>query len=185
MRKSLIQITYLFVSLIMSSSVSAQNQDIENTVINSTEEYSANTITFGPDVTIGTLGDVLIKTNTLAVKPEFVLLAGGKMQVISGGVLVGLDNEENNSPDDYDLSQNFPNPFNPTTMINYQLPVNNDVNLSIFNMLGQRVATLVKEYQQAGMYNITFDGAGLSSGVYFYRISAGSYSKIRKMTLIK
>ena len=93
-------------------------------------------------------------------------------------------------PDSYALSQNYPNPFNPTTEIAFDLPAAVKVNLSIFNVLGQRVVTLVDERLDAGNHTVTWNstnsgGNTVSSGIYFYRISAGSFSESRKMMLLK
>ncbi len=85
----------------------------------------------------------------------------------------------------YNLYQNYPNPFNPTTTIKYQLPVKSEVELEIFNILGQRVAKLVDMEQQAGFYQIPFNAETLSSGIYFYRINAGTFVKCCKMLLLR
>jgi hypothetical protein len=88
-------------------------------------------------------------------------------------------------PTSYVLQQNMPNPFNPSTMINYELPEAAHVTLKVFNMLGQEVATLVDGMEDAGYKTARFDGSNLSSGVYFYRITAGAFSDIKKMILVK
>jgi hypothetical protein len=88
-------------------------------------------------------------------------------------------------PNHFRLLQNYPNPFNPTTTITYDLPSQSDVNLSVYNILGEKVATLVNEVKQAGRHKVIFNGAGLSSGIYLYKIQAGSYVTTRKMLLIK
>jgi hypothetical protein len=88
-------------------------------------------------------------------------------------------------PRDYDLAQNFPNPFNPSTVIGYALPVKSHVLLTVHNLLGQVVATIVNGDQDAGFHQIRFDAVGLASGVYLYRIEAGKFVQTRKLTLIR
>jgi hypothetical protein len=88
-------------------------------------------------------------------------------------------------PNTYQLKQNYPNPFNPKTMINYQLPITNYVELSIYNLLGQKVATLVNERQQAGYHQIEWDAGRYSSGVYYYRMVAGDFHDVKKMILVR
>ena len=89
------------------------------------------------------------------------------------------------TPTIFALAQNYPNPFNPTTTIRYTLPQRSHVKLSVFNTLGQQVATFVNEYQSEGYHDVAIDGALLSSGVYFYRIDAGEYTATKKMLLLK
>ena len=98
---------------------------------------------------------------------------------------ITVDNEEVEQPLSFKLSQNYPNPFNPTTMINYELANASDVKLEIFDMLGRKVQTLVNTRKTAGIHNAIFDASALSSGIYIYRLQAGSYLKTRKMMLIK
>ncbi|MDP2303938.1 MAG: T9SS type A sorting domain-containing protein [Ignavibacteria bacterium] len=88
-------------------------------------------------------------------------------------------------PVEFLLQQNYPNPFNPETVINYQLPVSGNVSLKVFDMLGREVATIVNEVQKAGTYDVSFNGKDLTSGVYFFRLQAGDFIKINKMTLMK
>ncbi len=88
-------------------------------------------------------------------------------------------------PADYKLEQNFPNPFNPVTTIQYQLPVDSKVILKVYDILGAEVTTLVNEEQQAGYRQVRFDASTLSSGVYIYRVIAGSYISTKKMILMK
>ena len=85
----------------------------------------------------------------------------------------------------YRLEQNFPNPFNPTTRIEYTIPHGGQVSLQVYNMLGQRVTDLVNEYQGAGKYSITWDAKDLPSGVYFYKIQSGVFNLTKKMLLVK
>ena len=88
-------------------------------------------------------------------------------------------------PKHFVLGQNYPNPFNPSTTIRYGLPNRSQVMLAVFNMLGQEVATLVNGNQEEGYHEVTFDGKNLSSGVYLYRIQAGSYVETRKLLLMR
>ncbi len=103
---------------------------------------------------------------------------------------VGVINEKTSLPLTFDLKQNYPNPFNPTTVISYQIPNNQMVNLEIYDALGQKVRTLVNSGQEAGFYNVEWDGkndfgASVTSGVYFYRIHTDSFIKVMKMMLLK
>jgi hypothetical protein len=92
----------------------------------------------------------------------------------------------NNLPKEYKLFQNYPNPFNPITKINYDLPKDSKVSLVIYDILGREIMRLINgEFKQAGSYIIDFNGSYLASGVYFYRIEAGSYIQVKKMLLIK
>ena len=88
-------------------------------------------------------------------------------------------------PTSFDLSQNYPNPFNPTTQINYSIPKNSFVTLKVYNVLGQEVATVFSGEQRAGNYIATFEANRFASGVYFYRLQAGSFSSVKKMILMK
>jgi hypothetical protein len=88
-------------------------------------------------------------------------------------------------PDKFSLGDNYPNPFNPTTTIEYALPKSTDVTLTVYNLLGREVATLVNSKQKAGNHQVKFDAGSLASGVYFYRIETPEFNKVRKMMLIK
>ena len=88
-------------------------------------------------------------------------------------------------PDNFKLFQNYPNPFNPKTIINYELPITNFVSVKVYNALGNEVTTLVNEKQNAGRYSVEFSGESLPSGVYFYKLNAGSYSETKRLVLLK
>jgi hypothetical protein len=85
----------------------------------------------------------------------------------------------------YSLSQNFPNPFNPSTVISFQLPVDGDVNLAVYDALGREVAVLVDEPMSAGAHSVTFDASHLASGVYIYVLTSGEVRLTHTMTLVK
>jgi translation initiation factor IF-1 len=99
--------------------------------------------------------------------------------------ILGIDWDGSDIPKEYSLVGNFPNPFNPTTTLMYGVPVDSKVKLEVFNMLGQLVAVLADEVKQTGYYTVTFGSQGLPSGVYFYRMTAGSFMQTKKMQLIK
>jgi hypothetical protein len=90
-----------------------------------------------------------------------------------------------NLPKEFDLRQNYPNPFNPFTLIKYDLPVGCQVRLDVYNVVGQRVATLVDGQQKAGYKTARWDAGSLSSGIYLYRLQAGDFVKTRQMVLLK
>ncbi len=86
---------------------------------------------------------------------------------------------------DFVLEQNYPNPFNPSTVIGYQLSVNSFVSLKVYDVLGNELVTLVDEYHEAGRHSFTFDASQLASGLYIYRLSAGSFVESKKMLFLK
>ncbi len=94
-------------------------------------------------------------------------------------------NVEVTAPAQFELSQNYPNPFNPSTTINFSIPQSSVVTLKVFNTLGQEVKTLINQNMESGIHSFSFDASELNSGIYFYKLDAGSYSEVRKMTLIK
>ncbi len=102
-----------------------------------------------------------------------------------GGIIVTDINESTDIPNEYSIEQNYPNPFNPTTTIRYALPKTSHVSIAIYNALGQKVTELVNEKMNAGRYQVNFDAAQLSSGIYFYSINAGNFRVTKKMLLLK
>jgi hypothetical protein len=103
----------------------------------------------------------------------------------TSGIVVDARGEEARVPETFELSQNYPNPFNPSTTIRYGLPSRSHVTLTVFNTLGQEVATIVQGEQEAGFHEAVFDASGLASGVYLYRMTAGSYVETRKLALVR
>jgi len=96
-----------------------------------------------------------------------------------------VDVNINGVPLKFGLAQNFPNPFNPSTKISYQIPVDGFVSIKVYDVIGREVASLVNEHKKAGSYDVTFDGSRLSSGVYLCKMSAAAYSRITKMIIAK
>ncbi|MBK7228525.1 MAG: T9SS type A sorting domain-containing protein [Ignavibacteriales bacterium] len=92
---------------------------------------------------------------------------------------------ENIELNNFELSQNYPNPFNPSTKISWQSPVNGHQTLKVYDILGNEIITLVDEYKSAGKYEVNFNASSLSSGVYLYKLQAGSFVATKKMIIIK
>lgn len=107
---------------------------------------------------------------------------------ISQGGYLGIreyDQGSTDLPNGFQLDQNYPNPFNPATTIRYRVPQTTDVKLTVYNALGQKVATLVNGIRQAGEYRVTWEAGDLPGGAYFYRLETGKTHITRKMVLIK
>ena len=100
-------------------------------------------------------------------------------------VVTGIEEETNLQPKEFSLNQNYPNPFNPSTCIQYQVSSISQVTLKVYDLLGNEVAVLVNEEQPAGTYEVEFSAEGLTSGIYFYQLQAGSLSETKKMILMK
>ena len=112
------------------------------------------------------------------------------LKISLGTAKVGVADSDAGLPMKFELSQNYPNPFNPTTTIKYSIPNNEIVKLTVYNVMGQRVAQLVNEKQVAGRYSVVWDatnskGINMTSGVYFFKIEAGSDIQVNKMMLLK
>ena len=106
------------------------------------------------------------------------------MQPVSA-LVNGVHRSGNELPKSFSLAQNYPDPFNPTTTIGYQLPKDSHVILKVYDVLGREVQTLVDAQESAGSHLVTFDGTRVASGVYYYRMEAGSFSAMRKFVLMK
>lgn len=91
----------------------------------------------------------------------------------------------NDVPKSLELYQNYPNPFNPSTKISFAVPNTGVVKLSVYNILGTEVATLINESLSPGIYSFNFDASSLNSGIYFYKLSMGNFTLTRKMTLLR
>jgi photosystem II stability/assembly factor-like uncharacterized protein len=110
---------------------------------------------------------------------------GTILKTTSGGVVLSLGKTIVTVPEGFCLFQNYPNPFNPRTGVRFQVPGVSDVNIAVYDILGREVAVLVHERKLPGSYEVTFDGSGLASGVYFYRLTAGTFAQTRKLVLLR
>lgn len=105
--------------------------------------------------------------------------------VVPFGITTGIQSTSSVVPERYELRQNYPNPFNPSTEISFSVPAAGQTTLKLYNSVGQEVSTLVNGQLQAGSYRVTLNATNLASGVYLYRLQAGTFSSVRKMVLLK
>jgi hypothetical protein len=139
------------------------------------------TIRFTPDSSRSFIDTLYIANNSFESPFKVPLSGDGTVT----GTLTGIRQVLTETPTVFSLAQNFPNPFNPTTTINYQLQKAGNVSLKVYDMLGREAATLVNEEKTAGYYSATFDASRLSSGTYMYRLHAGSFIEVKKLVLLK
>ncbi|MFW6347309.1 MAG: endo-1,4-beta-xylanase [Cyclonatronaceae bacterium] len=125
--------------------------------------------------------DAFLIRNSGEERPALVWLR----EYVENNTVVSIDDEPSEAPSGFKLHNNYPNPFNPTTQISYDIGNTSDVSIRVYDILGRQVQTLVDTRQTPGTYTLSFDASGLSSGIYFYRIQAGSFSDVKQMTLIK
>jgi len=142
---------------------------------------------------VNSSGLINAKFNAFSLPPlgakyvrEYVVEVNGHYFAGSGSMFSNMHKMQGQTPYTFKLGQNFPNPFNPTTKINYEIPNDSKVKLIIYDILGREVKKIVNdELKKAGRYVVDFDGTNLASGVYFYRIEAGNFVESKKMVLIK
>jgi hypothetical protein len=120
-----------------------------------------------------------------AVEGEVWAVGGSAVILHNNYSAVSVENPRSPVISNYELLQNHPNPFNPSTHIRFALPEESHVKLEIYNTLGERIATLVDEPRPTGYYTEQFDAAGLASGLYFYRLAAGDFVETKKLILLK
>lgn len=132
----------------------------------------------------------MVAIDSLSTRGRYYIVAatyGNSMflREVSGDDAVGIANLNSNIASGYLLKQNYPNPFNPTTKISFTLPVKSFVTIKVYDVNGKEIAELINQEKQAGENIVEFNGANLSSGVYYYKMSASDFSQVRKMILIK
>jgi len=117
----------------------------------------------------------------------YVYLADKNSLMIFQLTPVGVDDEAGNPaiPSSFHLEQNFPNPFNAKTAIDYQLPQSSRVRLEVFDLLGRKVVTLVDGKQEAGYWSVLWEASKVSSGIYFYKLTSGDFVEVKRMTVLK
>ncbi len=147
----------------------------------------------GSDTTIRVMNDVNYQEFVYTFNRQPVSLVfdpNNDIVLKQASLILGVANTMNELPGSYSLMQNYPNPFNPVTVIRYSIPQDSrremqDVKLVVYNGLGKEVMTLVNENQNAGNYEVTFDGNNLPSGIYIYKLEAGNFTETRSMVLLK
>ena len=158
------------------------------------KKYAANPVLVGSpgawDQDWADVGTVLLRGDTLHMWYDGYISPEATHQIKIGHatspfVDVAVDDPTSATPTSFALEQNYPNPFNPSTTIRYGLPLRSHVTLTVFNTLGQQVSQLVNGDMEAGYHEVQFDGRGLSSEVYVYRLQAGDYIVSKKMLMLK
>jgi hypothetical protein len=129
-------------------------------------------------------GDTL-PGSTVQVAAPMVVGVTAKYYHFSTDILFDGVNDDLLTVDNFSLDQNYPNPFNPSTKISYNLAERSNVTLTVYDVLGSEVASLVNTTQEAGVHSVTFDASALSSGLYIYKITAGNFTSSKKMMLLK
>ncbi len=132
--------------------------------------------------------DTIVDTIGLASITQafgYTVLEGSVINGTKYGVIDMVRYQDNEIPPTFSLSQNFPQPFNPITTIQFTLPHESHVTLKVYNLLGQEVQTLVNDTRTAGIYSVDFNAGKLSSGVYFYRLQAGGFVQTKKMIIVR
>ena len=171
-----------------------------------TNPYVFSIVISGSNIFTGTLHGVYLSTNdgnswvevnegwdyppqinSLGICGQYIFAVGNNYLWLRplSEMITEVKNIQTNSPTTFSLGQNYPNPFNPTTKIDYKIPTTGFVTLTVYDILGNQVTKLVNEEKPAGSYEVKFDGSGLSSGIYFYNLEAGSFTKTKKMIYLK
>lgn len=145
-----------------------------------------NTTDSGTTWTTMTSGVPSLLLNVIILPDYSAWIVGSEGTILyNPDIPLSIEIIDNQVPSDFQLMQNYPNPFNPNTNIEYSMPVSGIVTVNVYNVLGQTVTMLANEFQPAGTYRISWNGANLPSGVYFYQIKTNTFSKTKSMVLLK
>jgi photosystem II stability/assembly factor-like uncharacterized protein len=150
--------------------------------------FTKNNGTNWNDFNNGFPDNMTIEVECLTINKDYLFagtLSDGVWRRPLSDMITGIEKDDHDFMKDYSLEQNFPNPFNPSTLIRYKVPKVSNVSLKVFDMLGREVSTLVNEQKLPGKYEVKFDGSKLSSGVYLYKLQAGDFVQTKKLILIK
>ena len=131
------------------------------------------------------VGTFLLNDVADSITDEGAALFDSSVVWAMGGGTTAINDKETTAPSEYVLSNNYPNPFNPSTNIPFSVPKRSQVQLTVWNSLGEKVATVVNEVRTAGEHTATFDASGLPSGIYFYKFEAGDTRHTKKMLFLK
>ncbi|MBK7377935.1 MAG: T9SS type A sorting domain-containing protein [Ignavibacteriales bacterium] len=183
---------YSGVPYILVYKVDADGNEIRQDSTGISKTYSAyytggsnDLVSIGADDYL-TVGEGKVAGDAMSMWNAIITRKGGALTAITE---VKDDEIFSGQPTDYLLYQNYPNPFNPVTTIRFSIPVSGNVTLKIYDILGREVKTLLREYKSTGIYEVSFDGGGLASGIYFYQLSAVSgadyFVQTKKMLLLK
>jgi TQXA domain-containing protein len=162
---------YPFVNVPLTSSMTTREIPLSSFLVNGQPAYMGN---------VSMVSFQLTKSLNPSLTSFDYTVQNAVMIANSVGISTGTTDVK-----EYALAQNFPNPFNPVTKIAFSLPKQGNVTLKVYNMIGKEVATLVNEVKGIGNYEVNFDGANLSSGVYFYKLESDGFSEVKRMMLIK
>jgi hypothetical protein len=156
---------------------------LPNTLVSGIRRIERRSLADGAIIAVATDMDGVWPSGANTINPS-----GGTAEIILAGTdvswVTGVHQAEG-VPTRFALSQNYPNPFNPTTNISFTLPSESRVRLEVFSLIGQLLATLIDDWRPAGRYAVTFNGSHLPSGIYFYKLTAGTFVQTKQMTLIK
>jgi aminopeptidase N len=142
----------------------------------------------GSDTTINvmnTTNNQLFTYNFYRQPTSVVFDPNNEIVIKTATLVVGIDEKSTEIPGKFALRQNYPNPFNPVTNIAYDVPVNSNVKIAVYDNSGKEVSVILNQFVNAGKYTTSFNATKLASGIYFYRLEAGNYTEVKKMILLK